>query len=304
MKSMSKAIGTIVLATALLACGQGGQTTQTTAAVQSADEAAALAFLNDRLTNFDVLDTDCNLRSDSARQIMKYRDGQDKTPGTDDDNLFDSLEELDAVHMVGQWTIDQIKACADSFGYTPTPYELAVINFLNDASTDLARLDHDCALRSNTAANLIAHRDANPFHSLDEVDCVSQVGPAALELIAQCASRFGFDATEPDPDPQQCQPAPWDGTYDQERYFWDAAQVSSDLAALIPALQADANAKRDTSVYFPVRFGEIYQYSLDGQVVHTQVSFNQMIDPEGGIQVWFYYQLDSCLNVVDVWVGI
>jgi len=131
MQIISKTMGTLVLATALLACGQGGQTTQT----------------------------------------------------TDDDNLFNDLAELDDVHMVGQWTIDQVKACADSFGYTPTPYELAVINFLNDASTDLTRLDIDCALRSDAAANLIAHRDANPFHSLDEVDGVSQVGPVTLNVV-------------------------------------------------------------------------------------------------------------------------
>jgi hypothetical protein len=305
MQIIRKTVGTMALMAALVACGQGGRVAQTTAAVQSADEAAALAFLNDQqLTTFDLLDTDCGLRSDSAQQIIKYRDGLDNTPGTADDNLFDTIAELDTVHRVGQWTIDQVKACADSFGYTPTPYELAVVNFLNDASTDLARLDLDCALRSDAAANLIAHRDANPFHSLEEVDSVSQVGPVTLDLIAQCASHFGFADSEPLPDPQQCDPAPWDGTYDQEIYYWNASQVSPDVAGILPDLQAAAESSRDRSVTFPVRFGEIYQYSLNGEVVHTQISFVQTIDPEGGIQLWFYYQLDSCLNITDTMIGI
>lgn len=308
MKIMSKTIGMTVLAVALVACAQGGgQVAKTTAAVQSAEEAAALAFLNDQQnTTFEVLDVDCGLRSDSAKQIIKYRDGRDKIPGTADDNLFESLGELDEVHMVGQWTIDQVKICADSFGYTPTPYELAMINFLNDESTDFARLDEDCALRSDAAHNLIAHRDANPFHSTEEVDAVFQVGPVTLDLLGQCASNFGFGDSEPDPepDPEQCQPASWDGSFDQEDYFWDASQVSSDLAALIPELQADADSNRDTSVYFPVRFADIYQHSVDGQVVHYQVSFVQTIDPEGGIQLWFYYDLDSCLDHLGFWMGI
>jgi len=305
MKTMSKAIGMGIVAVALVACGQGGRTNTTTSAVQSADEAAALAFVNDRhLTTYEVLDVDCGLRSDSARQIIAHRDGQDQIPGTADDNLFGSLADLDAVYRVGQWTIDQIKTCADTFGYTPTPYDLAVINFMNDASTDFARLDVDCALRSDAARNLIAHRDTNPFHSLDEVDTVPQVGPVTLDLLGQCASDFGFGEGAPAPDPQQCEPNPWDGTFDQEEYFWDAGQVTADLDAVIPALHADAEAKRDTTVAFPVRFGEVYQHSLAGEVVHYQVSFVQTIDPEGGIQLWFYYHLDSCLNVVDMWMGI
>ena len=57
-------------------------------------------------------------------------------------------------------------------------------------------------------------------------------------------------------------------------------------------------------MYFPVRFGEAYRFSLNGQVVHYEVSFVQTIDPEGGIQLWFRYEFDSCLNQVGFWMGI
>jgi len=309
MKTMSNVGGMMVLAMALVACGNGGSTTQTTAAVQSADEAATLAFVNDQaLTTFDVLDSDCGLRSDTAQKIIAHRDGADGVAGTADDNLFDDLAELDAVFLVGPAALLQLKACADSFGYRPTPYELAVVNFLNDAFTDFNRLDIDCGLRSNAAANLIHHRDANPFHSLDEVDAVSQVGPAALDQLGQCASAFGFDITEPEPDPepepQQCTPATWDGTFDTEDYFWDVAQLTPELADVVNALQADAYAHRDPTSSYPIRLGEVYRYSLNGQVVHYEARFNQMLDLEGGIQLIFVYDLDSCGSVLNFWMGI
>ena len=303
--TINRAFGAIILTVALTACGEGGRVSTTTRAVQTPEEAALLAFVNDQTnTTFEVLDVECGLRSDTVRQIIKHRDGKDKVPGTADDNLFDDRAELDNVAQVGPWSLEQLEACADSFGYTPTPYELAVINFLNDESTGFDRLDVDCGLRSNAAANLIAHRDANPFHSFAEVDSVPQVGPVTLELLGQCAANFGFGDTEPAPDPQQCTPLPWDGTFDQEEYFWDAAQASPELADIIPELEADAYAHRDTSVTFPIRFGEIYRHSMNGQVVHYQVRFNQMIDLEGGIQLWFYYDLDSCLNVIGFEMGI
>ena len=45
-------------------------------------------------SNFAVLDIDCGIRSDAARNIIAHRDGPDGTPGTSDDNLFDSEDEL------------------------------------------------------------------------------------------------------------------------------------------------------------------------------------------------------------------
>lgn len=82
------------------------------------DEVGLLAFVNDQeLATFEVLDDDCAIRSDSARLIIKHRDGRDQTPFTDDDDLFDSLEELDGVKMVGPWTLDRLAECAAGFGY-------------------------------------------------------------------------------------------------------------------------------------------------------------------------------------------
>jgi len=85
--------------------------------VAMVDEFGFFAFLNDAGTTFDLLDVDCAIRSDSARQIIKHRDGRDKTLGTADDDLFESVAELDSVPMVGGWTIDRLYECADAYGW-------------------------------------------------------------------------------------------------------------------------------------------------------------------------------------------
>jgi len=90
-----------------------------------------LDFLNDQVeTNETVLDIDCAIRSDSAKHIIKHRDGKDKTPFTADDDLFDSVQEVDNVKMVGSWTIDQLITCAQTRGY----YNVAAPTLLSPAN--------------------------------------------------------------------------------------------------------------------------------------------------------------------------
>ncbi|MBW2457802.1 MAG: hypothetical protein JRI68_25075 [Deltaproteobacteria bacterium] len=183
----------------------GEQTGQTSAPVLGAEELTVLAFVNDQQAATEaVLDDDCGIRSDSARHIVEHRDGHDQTPGTADDDLFDSVEELDGVSMVGDWTLEQLTVCAESHGYAPTAAEFALLNFLNDyPNTTFERLDDDCGLRSDAAGNLIAHRDGpdgvpgtqddDPFHGEAEVDAVAQVGPATLGQLQACAESFCYN---------------------------------------------------------------------------------------------------------------
>ena len=80
------------------------------------DEAGLLAFMNDQeSTTLERLDIDCAIRSDSARNLIAHRDGNDRTPFTADDDLFDSAAEIDDVRMVGPWTMDRLQACADRY---------------------------------------------------------------------------------------------------------------------------------------------------------------------------------------------
>ncbi|MBW2457577.1 MAG: hypothetical protein JRI68_23930, partial [Deltaproteobacteria bacterium] len=87
---------------------------------ESEVEVGLLAFVNDQAaTTFDRLDTDCAIRSDSTENILAHRDGADGTPATTDDDLFDTIQELDDIRMVGPWTLDRLTECAEAYGYMP-----------------------------------------------------------------------------------------------------------------------------------------------------------------------------------------
>ncbi|MBW2526369.1 MAG: hypothetical protein JRI23_19470 [Deltaproteobacteria bacterium] len=176
--------------------------------VQGAEEIAALALVNDcELATFEMLDVDCAIRADAARNIVAHRDGVDQSPRTADDNRFDTQHELLGVDRVGEKTMELLTACAQTQGYLPTAGDLAVLNFLNDqGNTTLGRLDVDCGLYSDAATNLVAHRDGpdglagtvddDYFHSRAEVDGVDQVGPASMDRLHECAARYGYATGE------------------------------------------------------------------------------------------------------------
>jgi hypothetical protein len=73
-----------------------------------------LSLINDQAyTDVQVLDIDCGLHADAARNLIAYRDGPDGVPGTADDNLFHSVEEVDAVPQMGIWNVNQLMMCPD-----------------------------------------------------------------------------------------------------------------------------------------------------------------------------------------------
>lgn len=87
--------------------------------------------------------------------------------------------------------------------------ELAVVAFVNDhARVDVATLDDDCALRSDAARNIVAHRDGadavagtgddDRFNDLAELDGVARVGPKTLADLAACADRHGYTPSDED----------------------------------------------------------------------------------------------------------
>lgn len=89
----------------------------------ASDEArAVLALVNDPAIDLDILDDDAALDARAARGIIAHRDGADATTGTDDDDRFDDLAELDAVPFVGRIAFDRLLAYAIDHGYLlPTP---------------------------------------------------------------------------------------------------------------------------------------------------------------------------------------
>ncbi len=70
-----------------------------------------------------------------------------------------------------------------------------ILDFLNDCATSFQLLDDDVPLDSDTAENLVRHRDGDdavcgshdddPYDDLDEVDDVPQVGDASIMAILE-----------------------------------------------------------------------------------------------------------------------
>lgn len=84
----------------------------------SIEEQGLVDFLADyELSSEDVLDHECGLRSDAARNIDRFRRGPDERYGTDDDRTIDSELTLDSIRQVGPTTIDQVYDCAETLGY-------------------------------------------------------------------------------------------------------------------------------------------------------------------------------------------
>jgi hypothetical protein len=67
----------------------------------SPEAQAVLSLVNDPSVDFEELDDDARLHKTAARNIIAHRDGADEQPGTSDDDLYDDLDELDAISFVG-----------------------------------------------------------------------------------------------------------------------------------------------------------------------------------------------------------
>lgn len=199
---------TFTILASLLIAGCGPQVSDQVQPAKSpsltlnAGDVALLAFLNDTdLTDTELLDVECAIRSDTAQQIMDHRNGPDGLGGTWDDNAIDTLDELIGIFGVGRQTIEQLADCADGYGFEPSVPELKMLELINDQGyTDLEVLDIDCGLHADAARNLLAHRDGpdgvqgtdddNLFHSLEEVDAVPQMGIWNVNKLLVCPARL------------------------------------------------------------------------------------------------------------------
>ena len=321
MKTTWTITAAAILALALASCGtdeswyQGTSGTdetvdETSFGLSAYEENGFLAFMNDQQeTTFERLDLDCALRSDSARNIIDARDGLDRVPGTADDHIFRSTQEIDAVHMVGPWTMGRLYECAVVFG-TISLDKAGLVNFMNDqAGTTFERLDVDCAIRSDSARNLVAHRDGSDgaagtadddlFDTPEEIDEVSMVGPVTMDALTGCARTFGFVGAAPSFEPQQ------EEEEETLETVSDLSALPADLVAVIDSLIAQAyELYADHDIIFPVEFSRVEITYSGPTPVRYHVYLFQKIDPEYGIKLFIEYWLNADLTVDDVSVYI
>jgi phosphatidylserine/phosphatidylglycerophosphate/cardiolipin synthase-like enzyme len=80
---------------------------------------AILALVNMTSVNADELVREARITTSAAKNIIAHRDGADAQPGTDDDDVFDNLAELDAVRDVGPSTLAKLYDYAKRKGLVP-----------------------------------------------------------------------------------------------------------------------------------------------------------------------------------------
>lgn len=118
---MKRALTSLLALGFAAACvgGAGSETSDLTDKyAEGSDEALAiLAVVNDRTLGVSQLDVDAKLTSTAAKAIVAHRDGPDRLLRTQDDDLYETLAELDAQPSVGPTTLNQLLAYASQKGY-------------------------------------------------------------------------------------------------------------------------------------------------------------------------------------------
>lgn len=85
----------------------GGKDAKTDGGYSSCQLAEVLKLANESTTDGDKL-RDLGLSDDAARALILHRVGPDLQPGTGDDDIFDDLDELDAVDFIGNLALGKL----------------------------------------------------------------------------------------------------------------------------------------------------------------------------------------------------
>lgn len=172
----------------------------------TAEAIGLLRFLNGPQADLETLDVAAGLDARAARNIVAHVRGADGDLGTPDDDLLDSVAELDAIPQVGPATIAKLVAYVDSIGGVPrievegvrmTEAEARSIVAAANGAT-LVELDDAAALDARAARGLV---DTRPHADVFAVARVAYVGTAALEKLRVWAPGWS------PPDGATCVPA-------------------------------------------------------------------------------------------------
>jgi hypothetical protein len=184
-------------AAAVAACAERADGVDSTAegviAAGSLEEYSVLRFLNGPDATVDVLDVDAALDARAARNIVGHVRGADRVLGTADDDLLDSVYELDAVPYVGATALDHLLTYVDSIGGVATmtiegvpltdAQAAAILEVANGATA--AEIDVDAALDVRAANAIVA---ARPIGGMGALAAVAYVGRVAIEKLRDYAT--------------------------------------------------------------------------------------------------------------------
>lgn len=159
----------------------------------SQDESQALEFLNHATTTKGVLLGQVGLSGSAPNAILEFKVGPDQEPGTADDGVFLTIDDLDALSGVALKTVNKIIAFARNW----TPEILDPVLVLLNGPVSAVELAEQAGLSTKAASNLVDYREGDDgalgtdddqiFHSRWDVDNVPFVGPATMEALEQHA---------------------------------------------------------------------------------------------------------------------
>lgn len=147
-----------------------------------------LALVNDPAIDCEFLDEGLGLDSRVAERIVAHRQGADGYDGTADDDVFETIIELDAIAYLGEATLVTLGEAAWDLGYVPVlvvegvgfsaDESAATLLLVNHGTHD--ELDEGAKLDSRAADAIIGGR---PYAGVHELSDRPYVGPAALDAL-------------------------------------------------------------------------------------------------------------------------
>jgi len=158
-----------------------------------AETGQVLALVNDPATDLSVLDGRVGLDRRAASAIVTRRNGADGRAPTEDDVLFATLAELDAVPYVGDVAFGKLVRYAQAHP-PPAAESVEGVSFQGwEAATVVWGVNTEAAavldrlLDARAAKALVA---ARPFTSVTQMGAAAYVGPTALERLRRQAKAW------------------------------------------------------------------------------------------------------------------
>lgn len=224
MKSLASF--SLLLSTLAFGCADGVDS-QTLALTESTPDAVGvLRLLNDPQVDFTLLDDAVRLDRRAAKNLIEHRDGPDGFYGTNDDDLFGSIEEADALPYVGPSALAKLLSYAEANGYLPGPEDIlgsfdgvpftvaqaeTALQLCNEESEGV--LDVEIALDRRAVTSIL---NARPIVSMSELASLYYVGGSALsrlkDYVALPVERADCKHNGACPDGEVCEGIPFDGS--------------------------------------------------------------------------------------------
>jgi hypothetical protein len=156
-----------------------------------------IEFINDEATTMFVLDKTVGLDRRAAGNIIAHRDGGDRLWGSTDDDVYNTVDEIDAVRFVGPRSLDRMVVFAAQTGWVPgaedilgvydgVSFSVAEADATIEIVNSLSQVELDDSLRLHArAAESIAL--AQPIATVDELARLYYVGHSALMILKSAA---------------------------------------------------------------------------------------------------------------------